>query len=52
MRSSKVCSRLKAQLTKFTAECSKGLNRPLQNFVGEILFGVTVRADSSSANCA
>ena len=45
MQSSKVRSRLKAQLTKFTSELSDGLSKPLQKFVGEMLFGIQARQE-------
>ncbi len=45
MQSSKVRSRLKAQLTKFTAELSAGLSKPLRAFVGEMLFGIQASQD-------
>jgi len=37
---SKIRSRLKAQLTRFTCELPAGLSKPLRNFVGEMLFGI------------
>ena len=40
MQRSKVRSRLKAQLTRFTSELSEGLSKPLRAFVGEMLFGI------------
>jgi len=40
MQGSRIRSRLKAQLTKFTAELSEGLSKPLKNFVGEMVFGI------------
>jgi Transposase DDE domain len=45
MQSSKVRSRLKAQLTKFTSELSEGLSKPLEKFVGEMLFGIQASQD-------
>ena len=45
MQSSKVRSRLKAQLTKFTSELSEGLSKPLQKLVGEMLFGIEASRD-------
>ena len=40
MQDSKIRSRLKAQLTRFTCELTAGLSKPLRNFVGEMLFGI------------
>ena len=45
MQNSKVRSRLKAQLTKFTSELSEGLSKPLRAFVGEMLFGIQASQD-------
>jgi len=52
MQSNKVRSRLKAQLTKFTLELSEGLRKPLQNFVGEMLFGIQASQDVKLSNIA
>lgn len=52
MQSSKVRSRLKAQLTKFTQEVSEGLSKPLQNFVGQMLFGIQASQDVKLSNIA
>lgn len=52
MQSSKVCSRLKAQLTKFTLELSEGLSKPLQSFVSEMLFGIQASQDVKLSNIA
>lgn len=52
MQSSKVRSRLKAQLTKFTLEISEGLSKPLQNFVSEMLFGIQASQDVKLSNIA
>lgn len=40
MQHSKICSRLKARLTRFSCELTAGLSKPLRNFVGEMLFGI------------
>lgn len=45
LQSSKVHSRLKTQLTKFTSELSEGLSKPLEKFVGEMLFGIQASHD-------
>jgi hypothetical protein len=52
MQSSKVRSRLKAQLTKFSLELSQGLSKPLQKFVGEMLFGIQASQDVKLSNIA
>jgi Transposase DDE domain len=52
MQSSKVRSRLKAQLTKFTLELSQCLSKPLQKFVGEMLFGIQASQDVKLSNIA
>ena len=43
MQHSKIRSRLKAQLTRFTCELTIGLSKPLRNFVGEMLFGIQAK---------
>ena len=45
MQGSRIRSRLKAQLTKFTAELREGLSKPLKNFVGEMLKGIQASQD-------
>ena len=45
MQDSKIRSRLKAQLTRFTCELTAGLSKPLRNFVGEMLFGIQASQD-------
>ncbi len=40
MHDSKVRSRLKAQLTKFSSELCGGLSKPLGRFVSQMLFGI------------
>ena len=42
---SKIRSRLKAQLKKFTTPLSQGLSKPLRQFVGEMLFGIQASQD-------
>ncbi len=43
MQSSRVRSRLKAQLTKFTLPLGENLSKPLQEFGGEMRFGIQAR---------
>jgi hypothetical protein len=43
VQDSKLHSRLKAQLTKFTQELCRSLSRPHQKFVGQMLFGIQAR---------
>lgn len=52
MQHSKICSRLKAQLTRFSGELSAGLSKPLRNFVGEMLFGIQASQDVKLSNIA
>ncbi|MBI4463722.1 MAG: transposase [Acidobacteria bacterium] len=40
MQDSRMGSRLKAQLSKFTRELTAGLSKPIRQFVGEMLFGI------------
>jgi len=40
MQDSKVRSRLKAQLTKFSAQLCQGLSKPLSRFVSQVRFGI------------
>jgi hypothetical protein len=40
MQRSKIRSRLKPQLPKFTSQLTVGLSKPLRNFVGEMLYGI------------
>jgi len=49
---SKIRSRLKAQLTRFTAELAAGLSKPLRNFVAEMLFGIQASQDVKLSNIA
>lgn len=52
MQDSKVRSRLKAQLSKFTSQLSEGLSKPLGKFVGEMLFGIQASQDVKLSNIA
>ena len=45
MQDSKLRSRLKAQLTKYSSELCVGLSRPLEKFVGQMLFGIQAGQD-------
>jgi len=49
---SKIRSRLKAQLTRFTCELPAGLSKPLRNFVGEMLFGIQASQGVKLSNIA
>ena len=52
MQHSKIRSRLKAQLTRFTCELTIGLSKPLRNFVEEMLFGIQASQDVKLSNIA
>ena len=52
MQDSKVRSRLKAQLTKFSLELCVGLSRPLAKFVSQMLFGIQSSQDVKLSNIA
>jgi len=52
VQDSKLRSRLKAQLTKFSSELCEGLSRPLQKFVGQMLFGIQASQDVKLSNVA
>jgi hypothetical protein len=52
MQDNKIRSRLKAQLTKFTTQLSEGLSKPLEKFVGEMLFGIQASQDVKLSNVA
>jgi len=52
MQDSKVRSRLKAQLTKFATQLSEGLSKPLEKFVGEMLFGIQASQEVKLSNIA
>jgi len=52
MHDSKVRSRLKAQLTKFSSELCAGLSRPLAKFASEMLFGIQASQDVKLSNIA
>jgi hypothetical protein len=52
MHDTKVRSRLKAQLTKFSFELCGGLTKPLAGFVSEMLFGIQSSQDVKLSNIA
>src|SRR6266851_3499909 len=52
MQDIKLRSRLKAQLTKFSSELCEGLSRPLEKFVGQMLFGIQASQDVKLSNIA
>jgi hypothetical protein len=52
MQDSKLRSRLKAQLTKFSSELCEGLSRPLEKFVGQMLFGIQASQEVKLSNIA
>lgn len=52
MQDSKLRSRLKAQLTKFSSELCAGLSRPREKFVGQMLFGIQASQDVKLSNIA
>lgn len=52
MQDSKVRSRLKAQLAKFSSEFCEGLSKPLAKFVGQMLFGIQSSQDVKLSNIA
>jgi hypothetical protein len=52
MHDSKVRSRLKAQLRKFSSEFWEGLSRPLEKFVGPMLFGPQASQDGKRSHIA
>jgi hypothetical protein len=52
MQDSKLRSRLKAQLTKFSSELCAGLSRPLEKFVTQMLFGIQASQDVKLSNIA
>jgi hypothetical protein len=52
VQDSKLRSRLKAQLTKFSTELCDGLSRPLERFVGQMLFGIQASQDVKLSNIA
>jgi hypothetical protein len=49
---SKIRSRLKAQLTKFSLELCAGLTKPLAGFVSQMLFGIQSSQDVKLSNIA
>lgn len=52
MNDTKLRSRLKAQLTKFTSELCTGLSKPLTSFVSQMLFGIQASQDVKLSNIA
>ena len=52
MQDSKLRSRLKAQLTKFSSELCGELSRPLEKFVAQMLFGIQASQDVKLSNIA
>ena len=52
MQDSKLRSRLKAQLTKYSSELCVGLSRPLEKFVGQMLFGIQAGRDVKLSHIA
>ncbi len=50
MHDSKIRSRLKAQLTKFSSELCEHLTKPLAGFVSEMLFGIQSSQDVKLSN--
>jgi len=52
VQNSKICSRLKAQLTRLSAELTIGLRKPLRNFVSEMLFGIRASQGVKLSNIA
>ena len=52
MQDSKLRARLKAQLTKFSSQLCAGLSKPLERFVGQMLFGIQASQDVKLSNIA
>lgn len=52
MADSKVGSRLKAQLTKFSLELSEGLPRPSRKFIQQMLYGIQASQDVKLSSIA
>ena len=52
MQDSKLRSRLKAQLTKFSTELCGGLSWPLEKFVAQMLFGIQASQDVKLSSIA
>ena len=50
MNDSKVRSRLKAQLTKFSDQLCGGLSKPLGKFVAQMLYGIQSSQDVKLSN--
>ena len=52
MHDTKIRSRLKAQLTKFSSELCAGLSEPLAKFASQMLFGIQASQDVKLSNIA
>jgi DDE family transposase len=52
MHDSRIRSRLKAQLTKFSSQLCEGLTKPLAGFVSQVLFGIQSSQDVKLSNIA
>src|SRR5258708_8244316 len=52
MQDIKLQSRLKAKLTKSSSELCTGLSKPLEKFVGQMLFGIKASQDVKLSNIA
>ena len=52
MHDTKIRSRLKAQLTKFSSELCAGLSKPLAKFASQMLFGIQASQDVKLSNIA
>jgi hypothetical protein len=52
VQDSKLRSRLKAQLTKFSSDLCEGLSRPLEKFMSQMLFGIQASQDVKLSNIA
>ena len=52
MHDSRIRSRLKAQLTKFSSELCEGLSKPLAKFASQMLFGIQSSQDVKLSNIA
>ena len=50
MQDSKIRSRLKAQLSKFSAQLCQGLSKPLSRFVSQMLCGIPSSQDVKLSN--
>jgi len=52
VQDTKIRSRLKAQLTKFSSELCASLSKPLAKFVSQMLFGIQASQDVKLSNIA